>query len=183
MDITRTRAYKDYEGVVEKTEESGIIEAGSSTIASAKKIATAEERSKIIREAIAAPKPYYAENLRSAYNNYHVQGKNGYYDVLIHGAPHYVEYEHEYILDKETLYYIISGRKDYKGDNIRLLSCSTGKADKYGNCVAQYLADKLNVEVYAPISDLNINPSGKLTVGRKNLSEEDGFKIFRPRKE
>lgn len=181
-DITKTEAYKDYQKIANEV-EGGIIEAESSTVASAKKITTEKERSKIIRKAIEAPKPYYAEDLRRAYKNYHVQEKEGYYDVLIHGAPHYLEYEHEYILDKETLYYIISGRKDYKGDNIRLLSCSTGKADKYGNCVAQYLADKLRVEVYAPIDTLNINPSGRLTVGEEDLSEEEGFRVFKPREE
>ncbi len=169
--------------IVVNTAENGIIEAGSSTIAKAKKIVSPAERSKIIQEAIDAPKPFYAEDLRRAYKNYHVKEKAGYYDVLIHGTPHYLEYEHEHILDQETLYYIISGRKDYNGDDIRLLSCSTGKADKYGNCVAQYLADKLRVNVYAPIGVLNINPDGKLTVGRRNLSEEDGFKLFKPREE
>ncbi len=94
-----------------------------------------------------------------------------------------MEYEREYILDKESLYYIISGRREYKENDIRLLSCSTGKADKYGNCVAQYLADKLNVNVYAPIDALNINPSGMLTVGELDLPEEEGFKLFKPRKE
>lgn len=103
-------------------------------------------------------------------------------DVCIHGASHYTEYKGKYILDTETLAYIISGRKEFKGDNIRLLSCNTGKADKYGNCVAQELANMLNVKVYAPIDDLNIYPDGSLTIGKQDLPENDGFKWFRPRR-
>lgn len=32
----------------------------------------------------------------------------------------------------------------------------------------------------APIGDLNIHPDGRLTVGRKKLSEEKGFRWFEP---
>ena len=160
-----------------------IIKASNLTVVKAKKIVNRIERSRIIQEAIDRKEPIYAEDLRIAYKKYRVPQKEGFYDVVIHGAPHYLEYEKEFILDQESLYYIISGRKDYKGDAIRLLSCSTGKADKYGNCVAQYLSDKLNVDIYAPIDVLNINPNGKLTVGRKDLSEKEGFKLFKPRKE
>ena len=63
------------------------------------------------------------------------------------------------------------------------LSCSTGKADINGDCVAQYLADKLRVNVYAPVKELYINPDGSLTVGKERMKEEDGFKLYKPRKE
>ena len=122
-------------------------------------------------------------NLRAAYWGYGVQPKDGYYDVVIHGAPNYTEYEHKVNLDNETLYYIISGRRDYKGDDIRLLSCSTGKADINGDCVAQYLADKLKVNVYAPVDTVCIQPTGVLTVGEIEMSEDEGFVLFKPRKE
>lgn len=167
---------------LEKFAKSSIIKAGSSTIAFAQKIVSPEQRAKIINEAINAEKPIYAEDLRYAYSNYGVKPKEEYYDVVLHGAPNFTEYEHEYSLDNETLYYIISGRRDYQGENIRLLSCSTGKADKNGDCVAQYLADKLNVDVYAPIDTLNFEIDGRLTIGRKRISEEEGFKLFTPRR-
>lgn len=139
-------------------------------------------RAEIIREAINKPRPFYAEDLRNAYDRFGIKPKNDLFDVLLHGAPNQTEYEKKYIIDNETLYLIISGRRDWKAKDIRLLSCSTGKADSDGNCVAQYLADNLGVNVYAPIDVLNIGPQG-LSVGKKRMTEEEGFKWFHPRKE
>lgn len=166
---------------VVKSDDFAIIKAGtSSTIAMASRIPDAMERSKVINEAIRAKESVYAEELRAAYGN--IKKKEGCMDICIHGTPYYTEYEGKYNLDTETLAYIISGRKEFEGNNIRLLSCSTGKVDKYGNCVAQELADRLKVKVCAPIDILNIHPDGRLTVGKENLSEEDGFKWFEQRK-
>lgn len=166
---------------LENSSRSSTIKArGSTSIAMAKKLASASERSKIINEAINAAHPIYAEDLRKAYRN--VEKKDGCVDVVIHGTPYYTEYEHKYIIDTETLYYMISGRRDCQGENIRLLSCRTGKADKYGNCVAQELSNRLGMDVYAPIDVLNIHENGKLTVGdRPQLTEEEGFKWFHPK--
>lgn len=146
----------------------------------AKKLPNAKERSRIINEAINADQPIYASDLREAYKR--VKQKDGCMDICLHGSPYYTEYEHKYILDTETLAYIISGRRDFKGDDIRLLSCQTGNEDKYGNCVAQELANILGVNVYAPTKVLNIHPDGKLSVGREQLSEDEGFKWFKPKK-
>lgn len=146
----------------------------------AKRIPDAIERSKVINEAIRAKIPVYADDLRRVYGN--VKKKEECMDVCLHGTTHYTEYEGKYNLDTETLAYIISGRKEFKGGDIRLLSCSTGKADKYGNCVAQELADRLSVEVYAPIDTLYIHPNGYLEVGDEGLSEDEGFKWFKPRR-
>ena len=63
------------------------------------------------------------------------------------------------------------------------MSCSTGKADINGDCVAQYLADKLKVNVYAPVDTVCIQPTGVLTVGEIEMSEDEGFVLFKPRKE
>lgn len=166
-----------------QSKNNGIIQATSKGIGTdgAKSFKDKAERSKIINEAINAKEPIYADDLRKAYHTYGVQTKENLYDVVIHGSYKSVEYEHEYDMDAETLAYIISGRKDYKGDDIRLLSCSTGDADIYGDCFAQQLANILKVRVYAPIRALNINPNGVLTVGKKNLPEEQGFKWFEPR--
>lgn len=166
---------------VAKGSDSGIIKSESrKAVAKSKKILTLQDRSRIINEAINAKEPVFAEDLRKAYKN--VSTKEGCQDIVLHGTPYYTEYEKKYILDTETLSYIISGRRDYKAENIRLLSCSTGKADKYGNCVAQKLANLLGVDVYAPTDLLNIHPDGKLTVGRQRLSEEEGFRWFHPKK-
>lgn len=106
----------------------------SSTIAMAKRTPDALERSKVINEAVSAKTPVYADNLRSVYGK--IKKKEDCMDICMHGAQYYTEYEEKYNLDTETLDYIISGRKEFNGNDIRLLSCSTGKVDKYGNCVA-----------------------------------------------
>lgn len=160
-----------------------MIAQGSSGMAKSMRIPDANVRSQVMREAIGAPEPIYAEDLRLAYESYGVQKFGDCYDIVLHGTSYYVEYEHKYILDTETLFYIISGRKDYKMQDIRLLSCSTGKVDKYGNCVAQQLSDALGVRVYAPVDELLFNPDGTLFVGRRQrLSMEDGFRWFEPKK-
>lgn len=137
-------------------------------------------RAEIINEAINAEKPFYAEELRNAYKLYGIQPKDNCFEVMLHGQPNYTEYEGKYIIDNETLCYIISGRRDWLGRDIRLISCYTGVADSNGDCVAQYLADHLGVRVYAPADIVFIN-LGELRVGKKRLPEEDGFKWFEPR--
>lgn len=171
----------DIEKALENIVKNSTIKIGSNLIiAMAKKLPNAKERSRVINEAISAKQPVYSDDLREAYKR--VKPKDGCMDICLHGTPYYMEYEYQYIIDTETLAYIISGRKDFCGDDIRLLSCSTGKADKYGNCVAQELANRLGVRVYAPIKVLNIHPDGKLSVGREQLSEDEGFKWFEPKK-
>lgn len=164
--------------VLENSEKDGKITAGSSsTIAKSKRLSDPKEKVRVTNEAITAKEPVYADELRKAYKN--VKAKEGCKDVCLHGSQYFTEYEHEYVLNTKTLAFIISSRGDCHGENIRLLSCSTGKRDKYGNCVAQELANILGVDVYAPIDQLNIHPNGKLTVGkRKRLSEEEGFSWF-----
>ncbi len=164
--------------------EDGIIAKGgkgSKTPAGAGIKSNKSLRSKIMREAIAAEKPIYAEDLRNAYKRCHIEKYGDLYDVVIHGTSYYVEYEHEYNLDAETLAWIISGRKDYKGDDIRLISCSTGKPGEDGNCFAQQLPNRLKVNVYAPESQAFIR-QGKITVGEHNEGFPTGFKKFKPKK-
>lgn len=176
---TGKNEWRKLQKVLENTGNGDIIKAETDALmARSKKIPDEKERSRVINEAINAKIPVYAEDLREAYKK--VKPKDGYMDVCLHGKPHYTEYEHKYYLDTETLYYIISGRKEFQKQNIRLLSCSTGKEDQYGNCVAQKLANLLGVDVYAPIDILYIT-DGKLTVGDAELSEEEGFKLFSPK--
>lgn len=173
---------------IEKSLVNGIISVGGRGQApSSKRIPTLAKLSEIIREAIASDKPVYAQNLREAYIKYGVQKRGDLYDVCIHGAPFYVEYEEMYRFNAQVLGWIVSGRKDYHADDIRLMSCNTGCADEKGNCLAQQLANQLKVDVYAPIGTLNINPDGSLTVeaiidGKLViLNEEEGFKKFSPK--
>lgn len=177
---TWDRKKKDY--LLEKRNINGTIKADIDSNADERFLTDPIEKAKLIREAISAKKPFYAKELRRAYEMYGVKAKDGYQDILIHGATSYVEYEHKYILDCETLYLIISGRKDYHPElnDIRLLACNTGKEDKNGYCIAKDLANRLGVNVLAPIDTLNINPDGTLTVGVNDLPEDEGLKIFRP---
>jgi hypothetical protein len=138
-------------------------------------------RSQVMREAINAERPIYAEDLRKAYKRSHIEKYDGLYDVVIHGTSYYVEYEHEYNLDAETLAWIISGRRDYKGNDIRLISCSTGKSGEDGNCFAQQLANKLRVSVYAPVDTVYIIQN-KLVVKELGDGFPDGFRKFEPKK-
>ena len=170
---------------IEKQLKGDIIKAevgeSSSVSSSAVRIPDKAERARVINEAIQADKPIYADNLRQAYIANGIKPRDGLYDVVLHGSPHFTEYEGQYRLDNETLSYIISGRKDWRGSDIRLISCYTGIKDRYGNCVAQYLANHLKVDVYAPIDKVIIG-NGKLTVGRRGLSEKEGFVKFSPQK-
>lgn len=137
--------------------------------------------SKVMREAINADTPIYAEDLRTAYKRCHIKRYEDLYDVVIHGSNYSVEYEHQYNLDAETMAWIISGRKDYRGDDIRLISCSTGEPGADGNCFAQQLANKLKVNVYAPTWVAYFRGE-TITVGTNKKGFPTGFKKFEPKK-
>lgn len=168
---------------IENAVESGIIKTqagGSLSVkAAATKIPNRVVRAQVINEAIRMDKPFYSEDLKNAYYLQGVKPKDGCYDVMLHGTPRNVIYEDKYLIDSETMAYIISGRRDWKGSDIRLISCSTGREDKYGNCFAKKLAKRLKVNVYAPIDDVYIK-NGELLVGDDQIPEAEGFKWFTP---
>ena len=168
---------------IENAVESGIIKTqagGSLSVrAAVTKIPNRVVRAQVINEAIRMDKPFYSEDLKNAYYLQGVKPKDGCYDVMLHGTPRYAIYEDKYLIDSETMAYIISGRRDWKGSDIRLISCSTGREDKYGNCFAKKLAKHLKVNVYAPIDDVYIK-NGELLVGDDQIPEAEGFKWFTP---
>lgn len=139
-------------------------------------------KSKILNEAINSEQPIYAENLRQAYKKYKIEPWNDCYDVVIHGSSYYVEYEEKYLLGVDMLAMIISGRKDWKTRNIRLISCSAGKVGPDGNCIAKQLAKRLGVTVYAADDIVTINPGNKLMIGNSinGVPFEDGCIKFEP---
>ena len=73
---------------------------------------------------------------------------------------------------------ILTGRDDYKGENIRLMSCSTGLADENGECFAQRLADSLNVGVMAPNRLLHLHKNGTIHVGSSPYKQDGEMVIF-----
>lgn len=90
----------------------------------------------------------------------------GFYDVVMHGTDTAVWF-FETKIDAYTLAQIIRQRPDYKkGTPIRLLSCNTGNTDNTGNCVAQLLANELDVKVLAPTDLLMVDHDGTIGVGK-----------------
>lgn len=103
-------------------------------------------RQEIIRRGIEAEKPIFADDLLGSLAR-GLPPDPDKYTVVMHGHPYCVEFFGKKI-DVETLCAIIAQRKDYqKGTDIRLISCYTGSR-KDG--VAQYIANKLGVTVWAP---------------------------------
>ena len=110
--------------------------------------------------------------------------KEGFYDVIAHGAPTFVDFFGENI-DAYTLANIIRNRKDYiKGTKIRLVSCSTGNTEEPGDCFAQLLSNELGVQVEAPTQILNVYPNGDFFVDDNSdmVSPKGYMKIFFPRR-
>ena len=84
---------------------------------------------------------------------------NGFYDIIAHGNPISIEIQHNgqtITIDHRIAARLFKQDKQYKGQAIRLLSCSTGKLD---TGFAQNLANKLNVPVQAPTCLLYTSPS------------------------
>ena len=104
---------------------------------------------------------------------------NGYLDVIAHGTPNGIQITHNgqhMTVDHRTASRLIQKSDGYNGQTIRLWSCNTGALD---NGFAQNLANKLNVEVYAPTNYLWSTPNGNYFVAGMNNRET--FKLFSPR--
>ena len=111
---------------------------------------------------------------------------NGYFDVIAHGTPNGIQITHNgqhMIVDHRTASRLIQNSDGYNGQTIRLLSCNTGALD---NGFAQNLANKLNVEVYAPTNYLWSTPDGNYFVAGMNnlrlpdMNNRETFKLFSP---
>lgn len=96
-----------------------------------------------------------------------VKSKDGYYDVGMHGTPTAMCFGTDAPnTSPRLLANVIRHRKDYNGENIRLLSCSTGKIVDGNYCFAEELSNALGVCVEAPNDELLIGSNGLLKVGR-----------------
>lgn len=96
-----------------------------------------------------------------------VKSKDGYYDVGMHGTPNAMCFgTNAPNTSPRLLANVIRRRKDYNGENIRLLSCSTGKIVDGNYCFAEELSNALGVCVEAPNDELLIGSNGLLKVGR-----------------
>ena len=100
--------------------------------------------------------------------------KEGFFDFAAHGRPDAIEYGSEdMMLTAREVANIIRHNKDYNGEKVRLLSCSTG-ADDDG--FAQHLANALGVEVEAPSDILLVYPNGTYKIGYDGSGEMRTFK-------
>ena len=62
-------------------------------------------------------------------------------------------------IDAEELYDIHISRKDYHGEDIRLISCSTGD-DRVDNCFAKKLSKLTHAKVKAPTGIIKVSETG-----------------------
>lgn len=84
----------------------------------------------------------------------------------MHGAPTSVAFGgRESNMSPRTLAAIIRHSEGYHGQEIRLLSCSTGVQIDGAYCFAEELANALGVTVWAPSDVLYIAPNGNIYVG------------------
>ena len=169
---------------VENSADRGIINIKASVLPDRFKryLPDKERRIQIIEEGKALEKPIFDNGLLGKLAT-KLKPLKGYYDVVLHGSEYGLEYFGERI-DVETLCAIIAQRKDYKkGTKIRLVSCNTGAE---ANGVAQYIADKLGVEVFAPDKKAIVlkKASGETVVySGSKIGKQDGeFITFVPDK-
>ena len=101
-------------------------------------------------------------------NSKNVAAIDDFFDVAMHGSQRSVFFRStkENKMSARTLATVIRHSEGYNGQNIRLLSCNTGKSSGDAYCFAEELANALGVTVSAPNKTLYIFPDGTLRVGR-----------------
>ena len=109
---------------------------------------------------------------------------NGYEDMIIHGDKYGFEIRDKNgnIAESYTVREfakILKRDPNYKGGNIRLISCETG-ADDTG--AAQMLANQLGVNVLAPTDVLWVRPDGTIIIGPTEFENTGHWKLFKPKR-
>ena len=95
-----------------------------------------------------------------------VTPQEGFFDVAMHGSPTAVGVGTKKTnMSARLLASVIRHSKGYTGQDIRLLSCSTGKIVGDDYCFAEELANALGVRVSAPTDTLYVSEHGNLQVG------------------
>ena len=98
------------------------------------------------------------------------------FDVAMHGSPTAVAFGgSEANMSPRLLAQIILRSEGYHGQDIRLLSCSTGAAIDGGYCFAEELANALGVTVWAPNDLLMVNKNGIFYIGLDGSGRMVGF--------
>lgn len=106
-----------------------------------------------------------------------VSPEDGYFDVSMHGYSKGVAFGTvKASMTARELANVIRHDPNYSGQNIRLLSCNTGKAPDDGSyCVAEDLANALGVIVKAPDDLLYFKSDGSWYVGPFQKTELTEF--------
>ena len=89
------------------------------------------------------------------------------FDVAMHGSPSAVAFGGtEANMSPRLLAAIIRHSEGYHGQEVRLISCNTGKprGDEY--CFAEELANALGVTVFAPNDLIFVSKNGKIIIGK-----------------
>jgi len=92
-------------------------------------------------------------------------------NIYVNGNPHTVNWR--------VVANIIRHSKEYHGQDIRLLSCNTGRLS---NGFAQNLANKLKVKVYAPSTTIWATKQGEYYIADKYGDPHLNFVEFIPRR-
>ena len=107
-----------------------------------------------------------------------VKPLKSYYDVAMHGSPTAVAFGSKKAnMSPRLLASIIRHSEGWKGQNIRLISCSTGKRIGDDYCFAEELANALGVKVTAPDDTLYITPQGEMFVRKEG---NGSFVLYKP---
>ncbi|WPO81910.1 RHS repeat-associated core domain-containing protein [Chryseobacterium sp. JJR-5R] len=105
----------------------------------------------------------------------------GALDVIGHGGPNIFQVNNitveggEQLINHRVLAKLIRQNPQFIGQDIRLLSCSTGEAE-----FAQNLANKLKTNVFAPNNILWAHPSGRFSVGTTSSANTGKMIKFMP---
>lgn len=99
--------------------------------------------------------------------------KEGFFDFAAHGSETAIEYGDYGMLSARDVANIIRHNKNYNGQKVRLLSCSTGALD---DGFAQQLANALGVEVEAPSDILLVYPNGTYKISYDGSGKMRTFK-------
>ena len=107
---------------------------------------------------------------------------NGYEDVVVHGDMYGFVFKNidgvESVVSVREFASILKESGLYRGGDIRLISCETGKK---GAVAAQGLADELGVNVLAPTDVVYVYPDGKMIVSSDGYTNDGEWVIFEPR--
>lgn len=124
-----------------------------------------------------------------------IKGYENFEDIGIHGSEKnvicYLDDGTQLTITPQELAQMLKNEKEsgygnYKGGNIRLLSCNTGSLE---DGVAQQLADILQVDVLAPTEKLSVDENGRTLISNnrhlirkwscgENVADTGKWKLF-----